>query len=272
MMEFMRSHYEDTVLEQRYDVGAGPFHLPYRFRPRSYSATSKDGKLLNYTHERGVGQFQTAWAHVAQCRNTTEHPLGGVYWWGTDDATMAQYVPWYPSITAVPGCVSRVDPHEVHGNLHFRLDSLWWVSNLVSNWVYFNYKNTYPTIQEKHTDFHAYFLDALQDADEEIARLNASSPDGRKLAVEYATAMNRHWAEKVRYEWLELFIELFVRYNDIVQRDVVEAHRDPTVTVLEYDQAWLKRVAELTGDFYKIAPTPTDTTAGMERLRNAPWF
>jgi dipeptidase len=114
MMEFMRSHYEDTVLEQRYDVGAGPFNLPYRFRPRRYSAVSKDGKLLNYTHERGVGQVQTAWAHVAQCRSVTpEHPLGGIYWWGTDDSTTTQYIPWYTSLTSIPACVARVTPHEV---------------------------------------------------------------------------------------------------------------------------------------------------------------
>ena len=38
VMGFMRDHFEGTPFDMRKDVGAGPFELPYRWRPLTWKA------------------------------------------------------------------------------------------------------------------------------------------------------------------------------------------------------------------------------------------
>ena len=36
VMELMRDHFEGTPMDMTQDVGAGPFHCPYRWRPMEF--------------------------------------------------------------------------------------------------------------------------------------------------------------------------------------------------------------------------------------------
>ena len=81
MKEAMRDHFEDTPFDMTQDVGAGPFKVPYRFRPMSFEV---DGK--SYCMERAIATQQTGFTLVGQMRNWLPDPVGGVLWFGVDDA------------------------------------------------------------------------------------------------------------------------------------------------------------------------------------------
>jgi dipeptidase len=49
VMSAMRDHYEDTPLDMRNDPGAGPFKLPYRWRPMEFKVDS-----VTYLCERAI--------------------------------------------------------------------------------------------------------------------------------------------------------------------------------------------------------------------------
>ena len=58
VMELMRDHFEGTEMDMTKDIGAGPFVLPYRWRPMTWKV-DKDAKE-EYIFERAVSTQQTA--------------------------------------------------------------------------------------------------------------------------------------------------------------------------------------------------------------------
>ena len=60
IQNYMRDHYEDTELDWRYDLGAGPFNSPYRLSP---SPTSWTTILQRTLHRQQTALF------VAQMRS-----------------------------------------------------------------------------------------------------------------------------------------------------------------------------------------------------------
>ena len=142
MQMCMRDHYEDSPYDMTKDPGAGPFHAPSRFRPLSYKV---DGK--GYRHERPVATQQTAWSFVAQCRSGLPDAIGGVLWFGTDDANTTVYMPFYCSMTEVP---EEVRP----GNgdlLTFSPTANFWMNNWVANQAYNRYELMIPDIRRVQT-------------------------------------------------------------------------------------------------------------------------
>ncbi len=94
---FMRDHFEGTEFDMTRDIGAGPFALPYRWRPMTWKV---DG--VEYLHERAVGTQQTGFSFVAQARRWLPDPVGGVLWFGVDDTASTVYFPVYCGVTGVP--------------------------------------------------------------------------------------------------------------------------------------------------------------------------
>ena len=56
----MRTHNEDSWFDNRFDVGAGPFNSPYRWRPLEWTFENK-----SYTNERTIATQQTEWGLVS---------------------------------------------------------------------------------------------------------------------------------------------------------------------------------------------------------------
>ena len=99
MMDFMRDHLEGTELDMSQDVGAGPFHCPYRWRPMDWEV---DG--VTYIHERTTATQQTGFSFVAQSRGKWDWPIGGIIWFGVDDTDNTVYCPMYSCMTEIPEC------------------------------------------------------------------------------------------------------------------------------------------------------------------------
>ena len=127
MMMFMRDHLEGTELDMSLDVGAGPFNMPYRWRPLTWEV---DG--ISYCNERTTATQQTGFSFITQSRSWLPDEVGGIIWWAVDDASSCVYTPMYTSITNVP------ETYAV-GNgsmMEWSNNSAFWVFNQVSNLAY----------------------------------------------------------------------------------------------------------------------------------------
>jgi dipeptidase len=129
-MELMRDHFGGTELDMTKDAGAGPYALPYRWRPLTWKVEGRE-----FFNERAVSTQQTGFSFVAQARSWLPDPIGGVLWFGVDDSYSTVYVPMYCGITRVPHgfAVGTGSFHE------FTWESAFWVFNAVSNFAYLRY-------------------------------------------------------------------------------------------------------------------------------------
>ncbi len=140
----MRDHFEDTPLTMLDDIGAGPFDVPYRWRPMTFEV---DGK--NYTHERAIATQQTGFSFVADMNSARHDAMKGILWVGVDDANTCVYVPVFNSTLAAP--------HELApGNgdmLTLSWDAMFWVNNYVANQAYNRYSQMIPDIRKVQKGF-----------------------------------------------------------------------------------------------------------------------
>ncbi len=97
MMMFMRDYLQDTELDMSADFGAGPHGVPYRWRPLTWKV---DG--ITYVNERATATQQTGFSFVTQSRSWLPNEIGGIIWWGVDDANASVYMPLYSSIDSEP--------------------------------------------------------------------------------------------------------------------------------------------------------------------------
>ena len=116
----MRDHFEDTPFDMTQDVGAGPFKVPYRWRPMTFTVDS-----VEYTNERAIATQQTGFSFVAQLRKDMPKAMKGVLWFGVDDTNTCVYVPMYCSIQRVRAAM----PRATATCLHLSWDAAFWVHN-----------------------------------------------------------------------------------------------------------------------------------------------
>lgn len=124
--DIMRDHYEGTEMDMTQDIGAGPFHVPYRWRPMEFEVNGK-----KYLHERAIATQQTGFWFVSQMRSNKY----GILWFGCDDANTSVLVPMYMMLTEVP-------EEYRHGNgdmLTFSWNSAFWIFNWVAQMAYSRY-------------------------------------------------------------------------------------------------------------------------------------
>ena len=138
MKWMMRDHFEDTPMDMTKDVGAGPYTVPYRWRPLTYKVDDK-----TYLHERAIATQQTGFSFVSQMNAAHPESMRGILWFGVDDANTCVYIPVYNCVTEVP--------HEfAPGNgdmLTLSWDAAFWVTNYVANQAYNRYSQMIPDIR-----------------------------------------------------------------------------------------------------------------------------
>ena len=80
----MRDMYEGTEFDMTKGVGAGPFGSKLRHSPLTFKVDS-----VEYVHERPIATQQTGFTFVAQMRSWLPDYIGGILWFGVDDAATA---------------------------------------------------------------------------------------------------------------------------------------------------------------------------------------
>ena len=245
MMDFMRDHLEGTELDMSKDVGAGPYHVPYRWRPLTWKV---DG--VTYCNERATATQQTGFSFVAQSRAWRPQKIGGIIWWGVDDASGTVYMPMYTCMTKTPenfkvGNGSIMEWSETSG---------FWLFNQVENFAYSRYDVIHPEIdslQHKlEKDFREYVPSVDKGADELYA-------ENSQKAVDYLTKFSC-WAGDFTFKtWKDFYHYLFIKYSDgniKTARKKPEGYKYVTPNLKQpgYGEDWYRLIIEKTGDKFKV--------------------
>lgn len=201
MQEAMRDHFEGTPYEMTSDVGAGPNHVPYRWRPMDYKV---DGKT--YTMERAIATQQTGWSFVSQSRDYLPDPVGGVLWFGTDDTNTTVYMPFYCSMTEVP---AQLD----HGDINtFSFDSNFWMNNWVANQAYNRYDLMIPDIRKVQKGLEDKYEATRPAQEKKLAELAAAGDV--KAITAAVNAEGAAIAKEATDAYRDLGQYLFVKFMD----------------------------------------------------------
>jgi len=245
MMAFMRDHLEGTELDMTQDVGAGPFHCPYRSRPMGWEI---DG--VEYVHERATATQQTGFSFVAQCRTTPINSIGGIIWFGVDDAASTVYCPMYTCMTEIPLCFREGNG----GIMEYSETAAFWIFNQVTNWAYTKYEYIHPEIAKKQAAYEQGWVDGIAKVDERAAELYQEDP---AKAVEYLTRFSSKEAEKLTADWREFYKYLFVKYMDFNIKEAQTTPKSykyyaPKVQQPKYSEEYYRAIIEQTGDKLKV--------------------
>ena len=243
----MRDHYEGTPLDMQSDLGSGPYNMPYRPSPLSFTV---DGK--KYYTERPTSTQQTGFSFVGQMRSAYPDAIGGVVWWTNDDANMTAYTPIYCGVSAVPQCYERIE--EEQDELTFSWKSAFWLCNTVSNIVYPYYSKMYPDLKAAQEELETAYQKEQLRVDTEARSLFDESAD---KAIAYLTDYSQGAADRMMDRWNILFKYLVVKHNDMVVKAEENGHfkrskngfAAPPVRP-SYPERYWQEVVKQTGDRY----------------------
>lgn len=202
IQDALGDHFEGTPWDMTKDVGGGPFHSPYRWRPMHFEV---DG--VTYTHERAIGTQQTGFSFVAEMRSWLPREVGAKTWFAADDAATAIFMPIYNNILEAPLCL-RVGNGDM---LTFSWTSAFWMTNWVANQCYSRYEDMkvdVDRVRNKIMDRWDAETDSI-DA-QAVALLKNSTSDVTAFLNEY-TARESNGATEA---YKELGIYLLVKYLD----------------------------------------------------------
>ncbi len=233
--EFMRDQYEGTELDITKVTPAGPWGSKLRYGPLGFEL---DGKT--YWHERPTATQQTGFSFVAQMRGYMPDHIGGIFWFGVDDAATNLYVPMYCTINRVPECYS-IDNGSL---LEYSSTSAFWTYNWVANFAYSKYSAMLPDIRKVQSQWEEYFNLLVPAMDRAVLEL---SPADAQIQL---TNFSCEQAEASTAAWRKLGEYLLVKYLDGQQKAEKdgrflqnEFHIPPTVIRPNYPEEYLRKIA-----------------------------
>lgn len=245
MQWMMRDHFEGTPMDMTQDIGAGPFDVPYRWRPMEFEVDS-----VKYFNERAIATQQTGFSFVAQCDAAAPEAMRATLWFGTDDANTSFYVPVYSSMTSVPRCFE-----EGNGDMYtISRDAAFWATNMVANQAYNRYSRMIPDIRRVQAEIE----ESAQAADARMRReLHNSHFDRQQLTVSEAS---HKMANDATAKYFALNDFLTVKFLDgNVKRQNPDGSFKRTETGLPaspefpgYNQRYYKSIVDETGDKFKV--------------------
>jgi len=250
---FMRDHFEGTEFDMNTDIGAGPYHVPYRWRPMDFTVDS-----VKYVNERAAATQQTGFSFVSQMRSWLPNPIGGVFWFGVDDANTSVYVPMYCGITEVPECF-RVGNGDM---LTFSWTSAFWIYNWVANMGYSKYNYMIKDIRPVQDSLENKFNKEVLEMDIKARDLYAKDTTA---ALKMISDYSNNQAEKSTQCWKKLGERLMIKYIDgnVKKEENGQFKRNQWGTPAfplqpGYDEKYYRGIAKETGDKLKVTKTIHD--------------
>ena len=242
----MRDHYEGTPLDITKDLGAGPFYTPYRLSPLTFKVAG-----VEYFNERPISTQQSAFSFVAQMRASLPDPVGGVMWFGLDDANMTVFTPVYC-------CTDRIPTPYAEGNgdcITFSWDSAFWIYNWVADMIRPRYSLMIGDMRAVQDELENTFAAAQEGIEASAVKLFQEDPNKAKDFLTNYTDMT---ARTTIDRWKKLGEFLIVRYNDGAVKKMkngkLMAPETGNVAPLErpgYPEEFLKELVKSTGERYK---------------------
>lgn len=203
LADVMRDHYEGTPMDMRDNVAAGPFRLPYRWRPIAFEVDGKD-----YEFERPIATQQTGFWYVCQSRSWLPDEIGGLCWFGVDDAATSALTPFYTTVKSVPECFA-----EGNGNMMtYSSTSAYWLFTKVTHFAYLFYDRVAPVIRQQADRYENENLELVKEVDARALKMLESGN------VNQAKEMLTRWCDaRSKYlfdSWTSLGEFLLVKYMD----------------------------------------------------------
>ncbi|NJK85618.1 MAG: dipeptidase [Bacteroidales bacterium] len=247
MFKFMRNTLQGTELDMSKDAGAGPYGLPYRWRPLTWKV---DG--VEYCNERATATQQTGFSFITQSRNSLPDWIGGILWFGVDDAASTVYVPMYCGMTSIPKPFA-----EGNGKmLEYSETSAFWVFNRVSNFAYMRYNLIMPDVVKKQQELENKFVAYTPAVDAAAVSLFKTDP---QLARNFINDYSNNMGNQTFNEWYDLSNYLLVKYIDgNVKKEKdgkfqYNGYTQPASPLQPgYSDSWKKNVVEETKDKLKV--------------------
>ena len=251
MQDAMRDQFQGTPYDMTQDVGAGPYHVPYRWRPMEYEV---DGK--KYLMERAIATQQTGWSFVSQSRDWLPDPVGGVFWFGTDDTNTSVYMPLYCGMTEVPAELAQGDINT------FDINSNFWVNNIVANEAYHRYDMMIPDIRKVQNKLEKGFFEQVKANDPKLkAMVEAGDMDAYRNAV---NALGAQDAKEATDRYRDLAVYLFVKFMDGNRKKtdadgnfIKSQYGVPVYPEFPgYDKKYYENIVKESGDHFLIKSAP----------------
>lgn len=243
----MRDHYEGTALDITKDMGAGCFQMPYRLSPLTFNVDGQE-----YFNERPISTQQSAFVFVSQMRSTLPDAIGGVLWFGLDDANMTVFTPVYCNTDKVPYPYQQKNGDCVT----FSWDSAFWIYNWVADMIRPRYNlmvEDMRTVQNTLEDTYAQSQEGIESAALKLYQQNPAK------AKEYLTNYTHMTAQTAVDSWKKLGEFLIVRYNDgaVKRMQNGQLQRPKTGNTAPLDRPgcskeFLQELVKATGERYKM--------------------
>ncbi len=247
-MDGMRDHYEGTPFDMTVDCGGGAWQSPYRPRPQEWEVDRK-----TYYHERPIASQQACCAMVCQMRGWLPNAVGGILWWGNDDACMVTYTPNYCSATRIATCYD--DPEAT--DLKFSWNSAFWICNWISNMVYPRWSQLYPELKKVREELQDKYVGNQDKLEAAVLQQLEENPEA---AVEKLTAYGEACGQEMLARWKQLGEYMIVKYNDIAVKPEKDGKFETTKDGLGappiregYNEAYRRVIVNETGEKY-LAP------------------
>lgn len=237
----MRDHYEGTALAlDTTSIGGGIYEMPYRPTPLTFTV---DGK--QYFNERPISTQQTAFTFVSQLRSWLPREIGGVLWFGNDDANMVVYTPVYCGNTIQPACYNTKGADAVT----FSSDNAFWLCNMVSNMVYPRYSQLFPELKAVRDSLEtSYFANQASIEKQAVDLYQADKAAALKLLNNYSNAK----ADEMLASWKRLATRIIVKYNDMAVKKEKDGKLLQSVTRPGYPISFGRKLVKETGDWYAV--------------------
>lgn len=237
----MRDHYEGTALAlDTTSIGSGIYEMPYRPTPLTFTV---DGK--QYFNERPISTQQTAFTFVSQLRSWLPREIGGVLWFGNDDANMVAYTPVYCGNTVQPACYNTKGADAVT----FSSDNAFWLCNMVSNMVYSRYSQLFPELKAVRDSLETSYFANQTSIEKQAADLYLTDKAAAlKLLNNYSNAK----ADEMLANWKRLATRIIVKYNDMAVKKEKDGKLLQSVTRPGYPASFGRKLVKETGDWYAV--------------------
>ena len=249
--KIMRDHYEGTEMDMTQDIGAGGEGSPYRSRPMTFKVDGKE-----YLNERAIATQQTGFWFIGQSRSWLPDVVGGLNWFGVDDATTSPLAPIYTSISRIPHTLSI----ENGSMLEYSPTSMFWLVNRIAQFAYLRYDSVGKEVRETAEDFEKNAYEQIKQIDQIALSIYEKSPE---MAVEYLTDYSVDKSIELFELWKNLDNHLLVKYIDGNVKQMKDGQfidngngRNVPATLIQpgYSEMWKRAVAESTGKKLLVKP------------------
>jgi dipeptidase len=179
VMEILRDTYEGTPFDPVKDLTVtdektgktvkSPLANP--FMPYDQNKLLKINGGWGWRGERTIARWYTMYATITQSRSWLPDPVGGLVWFGYDNAAMTTYVPLYVGVNDLP------DDYKTDGRTTgFSRESAWWAFNRVATLAAQRWGDMRKDVAEVRDPLQEQLFASSAETDKAAAELYTTSP------------------------------------------------------------------------------------------------